>query len=306
MENPENGGPRFAGSEMKWTAGAALAGIVIVAGISFGYVAYEKAQMKELSATNQTLTASLAGMKSELQTMSEKLTEQGAATARAEVAARAALNATEAPPRVTHSAAAEPARPRPSFAAPRKPAVDPRINQIQSRLEEQQKAIADNREDLNKTRDDLQGKLDFTRDQLSGSISSSHDELSGSIARTHDEIVALQKRGERNYFEFTLNKSNEFRRIGPLSLALRKVNTKRKTYDLSMFVDDNRLQKKSVNLFEPVWINLQDEAQPVQLVVNQISKDEVQGYVSAPKYKRSELGDTASATSAPQTGLKEQ
>ena len=73
-----------------------------------------------------------------------------------------------------------------------------------------------------------------------------------------------------------------------------------------MFVDDNQLQKKSVNLFEPVWINMQDQAQPVQLVVNQISKDQIQGYLSAPKYKRSELGDTASAGSAPQTQLKEQ
>ncbi len=290
--------------------GGAVAAILIAGAVGLGYVAHEKAQVKELSASNQALNTSLAAMQSQLQSISEKLIEQGAATARAEVAARAALSATEnAAPHTEQHASNEATRPRlaPSATLQRtRPTVDPRFNQIQSRLEEQQKAIATNRDDLNKTRDDLQGKLDTTRDQLSGSISNSHDELSGSIARTHDEIVALQKRGERNYFEFTLNKSNEFRRIGPLSLSLRKVNTKRKTYDLSMFVDDNQLQKKSVNLFEPVWINLQDQAQPVQLVVNQISKDEIQGYLSAPKYKRSELGDTVSSVSGAPAGLKEQ
>jgi hypothetical protein len=87
--------------------------------------------------------------------------------------------------------------------------------------------------------------------------------------------------------------------VGPLSLSVRKVNTKRKSYDLAMFVDDNQLQKKGVNLFEPVWINLQDQSQPVQLVVNQISKDQIQGYIAAPKYKRSELGETASTGQQP-------
>jgi hypothetical protein len=115
----------------------------------------------------------------------------------------------------------------------------------------------------------------------------------------------LQRRGERNYYEFQLTKSKEFKRVGPLSLSLRKANTKRKSYDLAMFVDDNQMQKKSINLFEPIWINLDDRPQPVQLVVNQISKDQIQGYISEPKYKKSELGDTASATPPPAAALKE-
>ena len=162
------------------------------------------------------------------------------------------------------------------------------------------------REDLNKTRDDLQGKLDSTRDDLSGSLASTRNELSGSIARTHDDLVALQKRGERNYYEFQITRSKDFHRVGPISLSLRKANTKRKSYDLALSVDDNQLQKKSVNLFEPVWINLEDRPQPLQLVVNQITKDQIQGYVSEPKYKRSELGDTASVkpASAPPPALK--
>ena len=85
---------------------------------------------------------------------------------------------------------------------------------------------------------------------------------------------------------------------------MRKVNTKRKSYDLAMFVDDNQMQKKSINLFEPIWINLDDRPQPVQLVVNQIGKDQIQGYISEPKYKKSELGDMVSAAPAPAAALK--
>jgi hypothetical protein len=277
------------GSGMKWALGVVLIAMVVAGAVGVAYISREKAQLGDLTTANQALTTSMRELRGQVQSMTAKLDEQAAA-AREQAAARAA--------------AAAPVRPRnPSGALPRtagsRPATDPRFNQIQSRLEEQQKAIASTREDLNKAQDDLQGKLDATRSELSGSISSSHDELSGSIARTHDEIVALQKRGERNYYEFTLNKSKEFHRVGPLSLSVRKVDTKRKSYDLAMFVDDSQLQKKSVNLFEPVWIDLQDQSQPVQLVVNRIGKDQIQGYISAPKYKRAELGDTASTSPQP-------
>ncbi len=162
---------------------------------------------------------------------------------------------------------------------------DPRFNQIQGRLSDQEKQIATAKEDLDKTRQDLQGNLDSTR-----------DELSGSIARTHDELVALQRRGESDYFEFTLDKSKQFHRVGPVSVSLRKANVKRKSYDITLLVDDIQIQKKSVNLFEPVWVNLGDHSRPLELVVNKIDKDHIQGYVSEPKYKQSELNANASAT----------
>jgi hypothetical protein len=70
-------------------------------------------------------------------------------------------------------------------------------------------------------------------------------------------------------------------------------------YDVSMIVDDNQLSKKRVNLFEPIWIHTENESQPVQVVVNKISKNSVHGYISAPKYRPSELA--VSSTAAPAT-----
>jgi len=271
---------------LKWGLGLAVVALLVVAGISFAYVSRERGQLNELKATNQSLSSSITELKTEMQTMADRLNRPPAPQERI---------VAQAPPRAS-------AQPRP----PARVAADSRYTQMQRRLANQEKELSNTREDLSKTRDDLQGKLNSTRDELSGSLSSTRDELNGSIGRTHDDVVALQRRGERNYYEFQLTKSKEFRRIGPLSLSLRKVNTKRKSYDLAMFVDDNQMQKKSVNLYEPVWINLEDRPQPVQLVVNQIGKDQIQGYISEPKYKKSELGDAASAAPAKPPGFNQQ
>jgi hypothetical protein len=134
---------------------------------------------------------------------------------------------------------------------------------------------------------------------MEGSLNSTKDELNGSIARTHEELVALAKRGERSYFEFDLTKSKQFQRFGPISLSLRRADTKHKNYDLNLIVDDNDLSKKRVNLYEPIWIHTENESQPVQIVVNKVGKNEVHGYVSAPKYKPSELAASGTASVTP-------
>jgi len=165
---------------------------------------------------------------------------------------------------------------------------DPRFEQLESRISDQHKELVE-------ARDNLQSKLDSTRDDLQGRLDSTRDELGTSIAKNHDELVLLQKRGERNYHEFTIAKSKEFQVVGPVSLSLRKADTKHQNYNLAMIVADSHLEKKHVNLYEPVMISLSDRPQPVELVVNQIGKDEIRGYVSEPKYKRSELAEDAPA-----------
>jgi len=71
-----------------------------------------------------------------------------------------------------------------------------------------------------------------------------------------------------------------------------------------MMVDDNALNKKNVNLYEPVWITLGDRPQPVQLVVNHVEKNEIEGYVSEPKYRKSELvANSAPPVQPPQQQL---
>src|ERR1700681_2623112 len=165
---------------LKWGLGLAVVALLVVAGVSFAYVSRERGQLNELRATNQSLSSSITELKTEMQAMGDKLNRPPAPAERivAQVAPRASSQS------------------RP----PARVAADSRYTQMQRQLANQEKELSSTREDLSKTRDDLQGKLNSTRDELSGSLSSTRDELTGSIGRTHDDVLALQRRGERNYY----------------------------------------------------------------------------------------------------------
>ena len=160
-------------------------------------------------------------------------------------------------------------------AAARRRADDPRFKKLQEQLDAEGKAIDDTRSGLATT----QGDLVNTR-----------TELTGSIAHTHDELVLLQKKGERNYAEFDLSKQKEFKRAGIVQIRLKKSNERHQYADLEMMVNDRNLSQKHVNLFQPVMFYMPDSPQPVEIVINDIGKDHIHGYVSSSKYRQSELG----------------
>ena len=113
--------------------------------------------------------------------------------------------------------------------------------------------------------------------------------------------MALEKKGERHYSEFSLQKSKQFQKAGPISISLRKSNTKHEYCDLVMMVNDSEVSKKHVDLYEPVLFYPEGFSQPLEVVINSIGKDAARGYISEPKYKSSELA--ARASSSPGRGL---
>jgi hypothetical protein len=244
---------------LKWPVIALSAALAVVGAGSLAYISHERSRERQLTTQNDALTSSLSDVRHQVDALNQKLADLSEPKP---VPTSSPRPKAKRPVRVVAKAAAP---------APRRD--DPRIHEMQAQLAEQQKQIAGTRDDLGKTRDELSGKLDSTR-----------DELSTSIARNHDEVVELQKRGERNFYEFQADKSKEFQRVGSIRVSLRKADVKHKAFNVAMIVDDNEVQKKNVNLYEPVWINLGGET--VELVVNQIGKDHIQGYLSEPKYKK--------------------
>jgi len=156
----------------------------------------------------------------------------------------------------------------------RHPADNSSLKKMQAQLDAQGKAIAETRNDLESTRTDL---------------TNTRTELTGSIARTHEELVVLQKKGERNYYEFDIEKSKQFQHDGPLGIRLRKANMKHQYADLDLLLEDNYLSQKHVNLYQPVMFYTPDSPQPSELVINSVGRNHIHGYVSAPKYRQSEL-----------------
>ncbi len=238
----------------RWVLGIILA-VAIVAVVAY---AWQRKTVRTLADQNQRVTASLQQTQTQLDALKSKIDELSAPPAQAPSAAKPAA-ATGVP---HHRGSA-----RATAGHRARSADDPRWKQFQSKLDEQGKQIDATRQDLSSTRTELQG----------------------SIARTHDELVVLERKGERSYFEFDLNKAKQFRQTGPVGIRLKKANTKHSFADLELMVDDVDLSKKHVNLYEPVTFYNSEDGRPVELVINSISKDHIHGYVATPKYSKNDL-----------------
>jgi hypothetical protein len=125
----------------------------------------------------------------------------------------------------------------------------------------------------------LTGDIEKTNEALTGA----KGELSGDIARTHDELVALAHRSDRDYFEFSLPRKGAKEKVGGVTIALAKTDTKRNRFTVDLFFDDKRIQQKDRALFEPVMFYASGASSPVELVVNQLGKNRISGYVSTPR-----------------------
>lgn len=106
---------------------------------------------------------------------------------------------------------------------------------------------------------------------------------SGLIARNREEVEQLKRLGERSIFDFDIRKSKERARIGPVLVELKKVDTKRNRYTLDLYADDRRVEKKDKTVMEPVQFYVRGARAPYELVVFELSKDRIVGYLSTPK-----------------------
>ena len=107
--------------------------------------------------------------------------------------------------------------------------------------------------------------------------------MSGLIATNGKDLVALRELGERNYFEFDIHKKQADQRIGNVTLRLKAADPKRNRFTLEVLADDKRVEKKDRTINEPVQVYVGGSRQPYEIVVNQVKKDDVIGYLSTPK-----------------------
>ncbi len=106
---------------------------------------------------------------------------------------------------------------------------------------------------------------------------------SGLIATNSKELSALKALGDRNYQEFRISKSKQFQKVGNVQMQLTKADVKRNRYTLQLIADDKRVEKKEKTANEPVQFYMSGARQPYEIVVNEVGKDLIVGYLSAPK-----------------------
>ena len=103
------------------------------------------------------------------------------------------------------------------------------------------------------------------------------------IARNHDELELLKHKGDRNFYEFTLNKGQK-KPVGTVSLELKKADGKKSRYTLEVYSDDKQYEKKDRNVNEPLQFYSGKDPQLYEIVVNSVnSKNQIAGYLSTPK-----------------------
>jgi chromosome segregation ATPase len=109
---------------------------------------------------------------------------------------------------------------------------------------------------------------------------------SGLIATNGKELAALKALGERNYTEFKISRSKKPQKVGDISVLLKKTDPKHNQYTIDVVADDKTVEKRDKSVNEPVQFLVSNATQPYELVVNDVKKNLIVGYVSSPKVKQ--------------------
>lgn len=144
-------------------------------------------------------------------------------------------------------------------------------------------------DDVNKLGGDVNGvKTDL--ESTKQNLQMAKGEFGTLIARNHDDIEQLRRLGQRDYYEFTIAKKGERHKVGDLMVELRGTNPKKNIFSVAIYVDDARYEKRNRSTNEPIYFYTRGTRTPLELVVNQVGKDKVVGYLSVPKANPQQQG----------------
>src|ERR1700741_2389873 len=109
--------------------------------------------------------------------------------------------------------------------------------------------------------------------------------MSGLIARNHDDLEEMRRQGDRNYYEFTVQKAKTPQRVGPVQMALNKTDPKKSKYTMTVLADDKSIEKKDKTAGEPIQFYVKGTAgvAPYEIVVFEVGKNQITGYLATPK-----------------------
>jgi len=172
-------------------------------------------------------------------------------------------------------------------------AVDQKVNNLATSVKAELATKAST-EDINKLNGDVtgvKGDLDATKN----SIQMARSEMGTLIARNHDEIDQLRRMGQRDYFEFTVQRKGGATKVGSIQIELKDTNTKKNRYTINVLADDNSFEKKDRSVNEPIFFYTGGNRTALELVVNKVTKSTATGYLSIPKSGGATSASTATS-----------
>ena len=213
----------------------------------------QEALTARLRATTETLGQSVGMTQKQIELKTQTLMASQAAAARAQSAQTAKLEQEQ------------------EAATKQIGAVATDVSTVKTDVSGAKSSIAETQQDLASTKEQLQRTMGDA------------GVMSGLIARNHDELETLKHRGDRSYYEFTLQKGAKPILLSTIKLQAKKVDDKHSKYTMVVSSDDRNIEKKDKSLDEPVQFYSGKDPALFEIVVNVISKNQISGYLSTPK-----------------------
>ena len=265
----------------------ALAGMLVVLALSNGYLFWRLSKLETgtsqwQSATSQQIseirdTASISDSThaknlAALQADLAEAREEAAATA-----GHAKVEALKHADQLARKLAAEQQQQQQQVASELS-AVKQNATTANSKLADVSNDVAATKTDVASTKSELENTVaDLKR------VRGDMGVLSDRIATNGTELAALRTLGERNYFEFNLAKSKLPQKVGGVQLLVKKTDPKRSRFTIEVQADDRTVEKRDRTVNEPVQFYVAKARQPYEIVVNEITKDHLVGYLATPK-----------------------
>jgi multidrug efflux pump subunit AcrA (membrane-fusion protein) len=226
----------------------------------------------DLHGTVARIDAAQAGAASSLKDINERLETEDSTMRAATSALAEKIGMTE---KHLRQRTAELRREQASYEARLKQEQSEQIEGVKREHREQIEGV---RTDVAATRTDLEA----TKQKLEHTIGDLGVQ-SGLIAHTREDLEQLKRRGDRNYYEFTLAKAKRPTRVSNISMQLKRVNPKRGKFTLDVTADDFTIEKRDRTLFEPMQFYTGRDRQLYEVVVFSADKNKISGYLSTPK-----------------------
>jgi len=148
--------------------------------------------------------------------------------------------------------------------------ADTKIAGVSNDVSQVREEVRSGQEELNKTKAEL------------ARIGVQVTEQGNMIATNSTGLDELRKRGERDYLTFSIRKKQRTNLAG-IGLELRKADVGKQFVDFKLYVDDRSMDHKKIYVNRPVTFYAGRNRALYEVVVNEVKKDVMVGYVSTPK-----------------------
>ncbi len=162
--------------------------------------------------------------------------------------------------------------------------ADSKIGQVKSEVGGVKSEVGTVKTDVTTVKTDLAN----TRRELEGTqrqLVDVRETLTAAVAKNASELDALRRKGERDYYEFTIPKKNVVTKVEDIRVNLKKTDPGKGKFSIDIIVDDNKVEKKDRNVNEPLQFLVGKNRLRYELVINWVQKDQAGGYLSIPKDK---------------------